>query len=40
MDESVCFFQMTKSDIAQLILQLKKVEAEISAIECWSKERK
>jgi hypothetical protein len=31
---------MTKRDVAQLILQLKKVEAELVAIESWSKERK
>jgi hypothetical protein len=39
-DESDCLFQMTKRDVAQLILQLKKVEAELVAIESWSKERK
>jgi hypothetical protein len=38
--KSHCFFQMTKSDVAQLIVQLKKVEAEFNAIESWSKERK
>ncbi|MGA3373982.1 MAG: hypothetical protein ABSC48_19745 [Terracidiphilus sp.] len=39
-DEIHCFFQMTKSDVARLISQLKKVEAELNAIESWSKERK
>ena len=39
-DSQQCFFQMTKSEIAHLISKLKKVEAELNAIESWSKERK
>ena len=34
-----CFFQMTKSDVAQLIFQLKIAEAQLNAIEAWSRGR-
>jgi hypothetical protein len=39
-DDVGCLFQMRKSDITRLILQLKKVEAQVSAMEEWSKGRK
>jgi hypothetical protein len=39
-DDVECLFQMRKADISRLILQLKKVEAQINAIEEWSKGRK
>ena len=34
-----CFFQLTKSDVAQMIFQLKQAEDRLNAIEAWSKER-
>jgi hypothetical protein len=37
---SQSFFQMKKSDVTQLIEQLKKVESQFDAIETWAKERR
>lgn len=34
-----CFFQMTKTDIAQLMFQLKKAEAQLSAVEAWTRNK-
>jgi len=38
--DSHCFFQVKKSDIAQLIVQLRKAELQLNAIDAWAKERR
>jgi hypothetical protein len=35
-----CFFQMKKSDVSQLIVQLQKIEAQLNAAEAWARERR
>lgn len=38
--DSNCFFQMKKSDVAQIIGQLQKLESQLAHLELWAKERK